>query len=183
MNFDMKSVFENLNENIRAFGGFNPEQVRQAGLLGDEAIRNLVLRSLKGGAKTGHQLIIEVENASSGRIKPTAGRIYPLLESLLDEGLVSLSTKKDRKLYSLTEAGLKVESNLEFEQPTETSKNGSDWAFPKWVDVRGVIPVAATRLGKVSLEVAQFGTKEQQEQAAAALDDARKRIHEILSEK
>jgi hypothetical protein len=36
-------------------------------------------------------------------------------------------------------------------------------------------------LGKVSVEVATYGTKEQQEAAAAAIDEARRRIHEILA--
>jgi DNA-binding PadR family transcriptional regulator len=183
VNIDLKAMFDSLNENIRSLGGFSPEQVRQSGLLGDEAIRNLVLRSLKNGPKTGHELSAAVSELSGERIKPTPGRIYPLLESLLDEGLVSVSSKKDRKIYSLTQAGSEAEAKLENEPSGDHSETSNTWALPKWVDVRGVVPVAASRLAKVSLEVSQFGTKEQQELAAAAIDDARKRIHEILSEK
>ncbi|MFM2024346.1 MAG: hypothetical protein RLZZ56_359 [Actinomycetota bacterium] len=183
MNIDFKAIAESLTENIRAFGGFNPEQVRQSGLIGDEGVRNYLLRALKGGGKTGHELSQAIEEASSGRVKPTPGRIYPLLESLLDEGLVAVVTKKDRKIYSLTESGKAAEASLEEQPSFDETESASGWSTPKWVDVRGVVPVAATRLAKASLEVAQYGTKEQQEAAATAIDEARKRIHEILSEK
>jgi len=183
VNIDLKAMFDSLNENIRALGGFSPEQVRQSGLLGDEAIRNLVLRSLKLAPKTGHELSVAVTELSQGKINPTPGRIYPLLESMLDEGLVSVATKKDRKIYSLTDAGISAEADLASEPVHSEEGANSSWSLPKWVDVRGVVPVAASRLAKVSLEVSQFGTKEQQEQAAVAIDEARRRIHEILSEK
>ena len=183
MNIDFKAIAETLTENIRAFGGFNPEQVRQSGLIGDEGVRNALLLSLKSGAKTGHELTVAIEELSNGRIKPTPGRIYPLLESLLDEGLVSVTVKKDRKIYSLTDSGKEAEASLEAQPSVDETDTSAAWSTPKWVDVRGVIPVAASRLAKASIEVAQYGTKEQQEAAAEAIDAARKRIHEILSEK
>jgi DNA-binding PadR family transcriptional regulator len=182
MNVDLKAMFDSLSENIRSLGGFNPEQVKRAGFVDEEGLRILVLRSLNGAPKTGHELSTAVDELSRGKVSASPSRIYPLLERLLDEGLISVATKKDRKIYSLTESGKTAEASFAEIPIEEPEANESTWALPKWVDVRGVIPIAATRLGKVSLEVAQFGTKDQQERAAAAIDDARKRIHEILSE-
>jgi DNA-binding PadR family transcriptional regulator len=178
-NLDFSAMAKSLRENIKNFGGFSPETVRRSGLLNEEGLRLHILAALQEGSKTGHEI---VETLSESNFKPTAGAVYPLLESLMDEGLISVTVKKDRKVYSLTAAGKDLaSSNPAPAQPLEDGEETS-WA-PKWVDVRGVVPVAAGRLAKVSLEVSQYGTREQQEQAAEAIDDARRRIHEILSEK
>lgn len=178
-NLDFSAMAKSLRENIKTFGGFSPETVRRSGLLNEEGLRLHILAALQEGSKTGHEI---VEALSELNFKPTAGAVYPLLESLLDEGLISVTVKKDRKVYSITEAGKQLASSTPTPEQTLEDAEESSWA-PKWVDVRGVVPVAAARLAKVSLEVSQYGTKEQQEQAAEAIDDARRRIHEILSEK
>lgn len=179
MNFDFNAMAKNLRDNIKSFGGFNPEAVRQSGLLNEEGLRLRILDSLKDGSKTGHDI---VEALAELRVKPTAASVYPLLESLLDEGMVSVVLKKDRKVYSLTDEGKSVLASTPAPEETLEDAPDSSWV-PNWVDIRGLVPVASARLAKVSLEVSQFGTKEQQEQAAEAIDDARRRIHEILSEK
>ncbi len=178
-NFDFGAMAKSLRENIKTFGGFSPEAVRRTGLLNEEGIRFHILTSLQEGPKTGHEIVQALGLLSA---KPTAASVYPLLESLLDEGLLAVTVKKDRKVYSLTDLGKEIAPNNPAPEETLDASQESTWA-PKWVDVRGVVPVAAARLAKVSLEVSQYGTKEQQEQAAEAIDDARRRIHEILSEK
>jgi DNA-binding PadR family transcriptional regulator len=181
MNIDLKNMVDTLRENIRNLGGFNPEQVRQAGLLNEEGFRSAIVKALFDGPKTGAAIIEAISEKSASNFKPAAGTIYPLLEQLSDEGLVSSSIKKDRKLFSLTEAGKEFHGTLPSSQGEPAEANTSSWSTPKWVDLRGVVPIAATRLGKVSVEVATYGTKEQQEAAAAAIDEARRRIHEILA--
>jgi DNA-binding PadR family transcriptional regulator len=179
MNFDFSAMAKSLRENIKSFGGFSPETVRRSGLLTEEGLRFHILGSLQEGPKTGHDVVEALAQLNS---TPTAGSVYPLLECLLDEGLVTVAVKKDRKVYSITDEGKALLANTPTPEDTLEDSGTNTWA-PKWVDVRGVVPVAAARLGKVSLEVSQYGTKEQQEQAAEAIDDARRRIHEILSEK
>lgn len=179
MNIDLKSMVESLQENIRAFGGFNPTQVRAAGLVNEEGLRLAIIKALAEGPKTGTAIIETI--ATSKSFKPSAGSIYPLLEQLTDEGLISSAFKKDRKTFTLTDSGKEFFASIPESPATETEPDGESWATPKWVDLRGVVPVSLTRLGKVSVEVAKFGTKEQQEAAAKAIDEARRRIHEILS--
>lgn len=179
MNLDFSAMAKSLRENIKSFGGFSPEAVRRTGLLTEEGVRLQILGTLETGSKTGHEI---VETLAASKAKSTAASVYPLLESLLDEGLISVTVKKDRKVYSITEAGRELSSSTPIPEEAIDDSSESAWG-PKWVDVRGVVPVAAARLAKVSLEVSQYGTKEQQEQAAEAIDDARRRIHEILAEK
>lgn len=179
MNLDFNAMAKSLRNNIKSFGGFSPEAVRRSGLLSEEGFRFHVLNALQENPKTGHEL---VEALTQLNFKPTAASVYPLLEGLLDEGMVSVGVKKDRKVYSITDDGKALLSSTPTPELSLEDSGEDTWA-PKWVDVRGVVPVAAARLAKVSLEVSQYGTKEQQEQAAEAIDDARRRIHEILSEK
>lgn len=181
MNADFGAMLKTLSENIRAFGGFSPEEVKQSGLVSEEALGFAILETLKDGDKTGHEISLSIQDSHPNK-KVTAGSIYPLLEILQDKGLIKVSVKKDRKVYSLTVEG-KAELKARPKEPeNQTEPNENHWA-PKWVDVRGAVAVSSARLAKVSLEVSQYGSKEQQEAAAAAIDDARKRIHEILSEK
>lgn len=178
-NFDLKAIFESLRENISTFGGFSPQQVREAGLISDEKLVAWILRALEQGPKTGHEILAFIGESSSSSVKP--GAVYPMLENLQDQGLVSAKLKADRKVFSLTPEGLSAFEKLAVDPEPEEVIEGSVWGWPKWVDVRGVVPSASARLAKVTFEVSQHGTKEQQQQAAEALDEARKRIHAILA--
>ncbi|MEY2693666.1 MAG: hypothetical protein RL142_14 [Actinomycetota bacterium] len=178
MDFDFNAMAKSLRENIKNFGGFSPQQVHRSGLLSEESLRFHILSSLKGEPKTGHALI---EALKESNLKPSAGSIYPLLESLLDEGMVKVAVKKDRKVFSISEAGEALLATTPIAEETVDDSTETLWA-PKWVDVRGVVPVAGARLAKVSIEVSKYGTKEQQERAAEAIDGARRQLHKILSE-
>jgi DNA-binding PadR family transcriptional regulator len=177
---DLKNLVTTLSENLKQFGGFSPQQVREAGLLNEDYLRQAILRTLAGGPKTGKQIIEHIEGDSRTGFKPKPGAIYPLLENMIDEGLVSAAFKKDRKNFSITDHGRAALT----EAPVTAESGeagGVTWGLPKWVDLRGVVPVAASRLAKVSLEVSQYGDKKQQEAAAKAIDEARRKIHEILA--
>lgn len=178
MNFDFSAMAKSLQENIKQFGGFSPEVIRRSGLVNEEALRFRILTALHESSKTGHEVVEALANAN---LKHSAANVYPLLESLLDEGFVAVAVKKDRKFYSLTDSGIAWLSSAPAPEEGVDENAENLWA-PKWVDVRGVVPVAGARLAKVSLEVAKYGTKEQQERAAEAIDEARRQIHQILSE-
>lgn len=63
-------------------------------------LRIWVLSILERTPKNGAELIDEIELMSRGWWKPSPGSIYPLLESLLQEGFVK---KRDDGRYELTE--------------------------------------------------------------------------------
>jgi DNA-binding PadR family transcriptional regulator len=177
---DLKNLVATLSENLKQFGGFSPQQVREAGLLNEESLRQAILRALAEAPKTGKQIIEHIEGESRSGFKPKPGAIYPLLENMIDEGLVSAAFKKDRKTFSITDEGTAALTETPVLSESEEGENTA-WGLPKWVDLRGGVPVAASRLAKVSLEVSQYGNKQQQEAAAKAIDEARRKIHEILA--
>ncbi len=181
MNIDLKNVFDTLKDNIRSLGGFSPEQVRQAGRVDENALRSAIIRALADGPKPGTAVMEFITSNSATSFKPNAGSIYPMLELLSDEGLITSTFKKDRKIYSLTVSGKELNSELPLSPDPDSESSDLGWSAPKWVDLRGAVPVSLTRLGKVSVEVAKHGSKEQQEAAAKAIDEARRKLHEILA--
>ena len=69
----------------------------------------LVLSTLRGEAKHGYQIGLDVEADSNGLFRFRHGTLYPILHRLEGEGLIKGSWSKDggrrRKVYSLTRSG------------------------------------------------------------------------------
>jgi len=72
---------------------------------GPGEIRLALLSMLESGPKHGYELMKELESKSGGVYKASAGAIYPALQQLEDEGLVSSDQSAGKRTYSLTEAG------------------------------------------------------------------------------
>jgi DNA-binding PadR family transcriptional regulator len=182
--FDIRPILESISDTIRSAGDSMSSTMRPAEVWTESGLRAAVLRALASGPKTGHDIIASIHAANSWGIKPAASKVYPLLESLLDELLVSVAVVKDRKVYTLTKAG-KAAEKLLVEDSAETSeaKGASGWDMTQWADPNGSLTIASRRLARAAFDLARHGTKEQQETAAAAIDEARRKIHEILAAK
>lgn len=163
------------------FGGFSPEQVRKAASMNEDTMTQAILVSLKKSSMTGNEILLDLEKSSTTNFKPKASTLYPVLENMVDKGLLKSELKKDRKIFSLTDAG--KDASAHAEKPAEDAEATASrgWATPTWIDLQGELPIASKRLAGVALEVAQHGTKAQQQQAAAAIDEARRKLHEILA--
>ncbi len=72
---------------------------------GKGEVRAAVLALLAERPMHGYQIIREIEERSGGSWKPSAGSVYPTLQLLADEGVISAEESNGRKIYSLTEAG------------------------------------------------------------------------------
>lgn len=181
--FDIRPILESISDTIRSAGDSMSSSMRPAEVWTETGLRNAVLRALVSGPKTGHEIIDSIHAANSWGIKPTAAKVYPLMESLLDELLVSVAVVKDRKVYTLTKAGKAAEKLLTDEPQADEATTGSGWDMTQWADLNGNLTTASRRLARTAFDVARHGTKEQQEAAAAAIDEARRKIHEILAAK
>jgi DNA-binding PadR family transcriptional regulator len=72
---------------------------------GPGEIRLALLALLESSPKHGYELMKELEQKSGGVYKASAGAIYPALQQLEDEDLVSSNQGAGKKTYSLTDAG------------------------------------------------------------------------------
>lgn len=68
-------------------------------------IRPLILGTLATRPMHGYEVIQELEAQSGGRWRPSAGSVYPTLQQLTDEGLLTSEEIDGRRVYSLTDEG------------------------------------------------------------------------------
>ncbi|AZZ56880.1 PadR family transcriptional regulator [Rathayibacter iranicus] len=169
-----------------AFGTANPiesiwramEQARSrlekrvGSRVGRGDVRAAVLALLAEQPMHGYQIIREIEERSGGDWKPSPGSVYPTLQLLADEGLISADEQNGRKTYSLTEAGRAQVA----ESGTSVPWNDSDH-----VDF-GALPKAGIELAQAAAQVGRSGSPEQIRKAVAELEDVRRRLYAILAQ-
>lgn len=138
-------------------------------------VRAAVLTLLAEQPMHGYQIIHEIEERSGGSWKPSPGSVYPTLQLLADEGLISAEESNGRKTYSLTEAGRNEVAGGNVSAP---------WGAEAGKDGKGVtaLPKAGVALAQAAAQVGRSGSPEQIQQAVAVLDDARRKIYSILAQ-
>lgn len=139
-------------------------------------VRASVLSLLAEKPMHGYQIIHEIEERSNGSWKPSPGSVYPTLQLLADEGLISAEESAGRKTYSLTEEGRAVAgSATEKSAPWESTHTRES---PR----AGALPKAGIDLAQAAAQVQRSGTPEQIKEAVAVLDDARRKLFSILAQ-
>jgi len=69
-------------------------------------LKYIVLKIIKDKPTHGYDIIKRVELHTNGRWTPSAGSIYPILESLESNGLIQSEGIDRRKVYSITPKGV-----------------------------------------------------------------------------
>jgi hypothetical protein len=143
--------------------------------MGRGDVRAAVLALLAEKPLHGYQLIHEIEERSGGVWKPSPGSVYPTLQLLADEGLISAEESNGRKTYSLTEEG-RAASVAATGRPAPWDSQG----------VRdnhraGALPKAGIDLAQAAAQVGRTGTPEQVTEAVAVLGEARRKLYAILA--
>jgi len=114
---------------------------------------------LESGPKHGYELMKELETKSGGIYKASAGAIYPALQQLEDEGLVTSDQPSGKRTYSLTDAG---KAELQREADTvkkiwQRAEQAGDWA--PWIGMEGAeVFRPAADLMKTALRAATRGS-------------------------
>lgn len=142
--------------------------------MGRGDVRTAVLALLAEEPMHGYQIIREIEQRSGGSWKPSPGSVYPTLQLLADEGLISVEESDGRKTYSITDAGREEADASAEKAPWESSG--------KREHKGGALPQAGVKLAQAAAQVAKNGTPEQAEQAVKVLDDARRKLYSILAQ-
>lgn len=65
----------------------------------------MLLDALADGPKHGYEMIKALEERSGGRYIPSPGTVYPTLQALEEQALVSADQTGERRTYQLTDAG------------------------------------------------------------------------------
>ncbi|MFF2368960.1 PadR family transcriptional regulator [Agromyces sp. NPDC058110] len=138
-------------------------------------VRAAVLALLAEQPMHGYQIIREIEERSGGAWKPSAGSVYPTLQLLADEGLISAEESNGRKTFSLTDAGRAAVDETAGSSPWDPQGSGDDQGYP-------ALAKAGFELAQAAAQVGRTGTPEQVQQAVAALDETRRRLYSILAQ-
>ena len=142
--------------------------------VGRGEVRTAVLALLAEKPRHGYEIIREIEERSGGSWKPSAGSVYPTLQLLADEGLISAEESNGRKIYSLTEAGRAVAGD-EHTSPFDSADSAHGGRYT-------ALPKAGVELAQAAAQVNRSGSAAQVDEAVAVLDEARRRLHSILAQ-
>jgi DNA-binding PadR family transcriptional regulator len=140
-------------------------------------VRAAILAVLAEQPMNGYQIIQEIAERSGGVWKPSPGSIYPTLQQLEDEGLVTADAAVGRRTFQLTDEGRAYVAAHQ----DEVSAPWEAMSAPAGDDENGFKPV----LGQVATAMWQImasGTPEQQAKAREAVGDLRRRLYGILAE-
>ena len=140
-------------------------------------VRAAVLMLLAERPMHGYEMIQEITERSGGWWRPSPGSVYPTLQMLADEGLVSTQEQSTsgKRLYSLTETGQAAAAGLDKTPPWEQMADDID---ANHVALR---QAAMSRAGAV-MQIARTGNQEQRTTAVKLLTETRRKIYLLLAE-
>lgn len=143
----------------------------RGGMVRRGEIRPLILAALARKPMHGYEIIQELEAESGGRWRPSAGSVYPTLQQLSDEGLVTSEEIDGRRTYTLTDAGRSA---------AEEAPAPRRWGDPDrdGIDVRKL----GLQLVQAVMQVQQVGSPRARAETVRILAEARRQIYRLLAE-
>ena len=138
-------------------------------------VRSAVLVLLAEQPRHGYDLMRAIEERSGGMWSPSPGSIYPTLQALEDEGLVTFENVDGRKTASVTDAGLEWLAD-------HTAETASVFAQQEGAGKAMALRHELHQLRDVIMLVARQGG-DTSDKAAAILAETRKDLYQVLAEK
>ncbi len=124
----------------------------------------------------GYEMIREIEERTEGAWTPSAGSIYPTLQMLEDEGLISGQEIEGKRRFTLTDSGRAEQESRAGEQaPWDAVRAGTD---PEQFQLRDSVHKLHHSIGQVF----HAADEDQQRRVRELLDETRRRIYAILAE-
>ncbi len=169
----------------RGFGGFGPFGAFGPGGFGFRRgprarrgdIRAAILALLREEPRNGYQIMQELKQRSQGMWNPSPGSVYPALQLLEDERLVTNEEGSGGRVYTLTSQGKAYvkEHADEIAAPWEALSHAAGDGFVEMMSV-------FQQLGAAAMQVAQAGNAAQMAKAKKILVATRRSLYEILAE-
>ena len=157
-------------------GWFGPQRGGRRARRGD--VRAAILALLDEKPAHGYDLIRELEERSGGMWQPSPGSVYPTLQMLEDQGLLTSQEVDGKRVFSITDDG-----RAEVAERRTRSGGSHPWemqgdrqeAFGKLVGAMG-------QLGAAVMQVARAGDDAQVERVSEILATARKSVYALLAQ-
>ena len=168
------------SEERAAFGGWGPGfGPRGRGGRGGHRtkrgnVRAAILALLAERPMHGYEMIQELESRTGGLWRPSPGSVYPTLQLLEDEGLISGEESSGKRLFTLTDTG-RAEAGAQRAAPwTKITEDAGEAATQ--------FHTAMAQLIMAIRQVMHAGSEEQRERALGVVNDARRRLYGILAD-
>jgi DNA-binding PadR family transcriptional regulator len=158
------------------YGGYGRGRGRGGGRARRGDVRAAVLALLAERPMHGYEMIKELEERTEGSWIPSAGSIYPTLQMLEDEGLISGQETEGKRRFTLTDAGREEQEGRAGEQAPWDAVRAE--AAPEQIN----LGVSIRKLHHAVKQVFQAADEDQQRQVRELLDETRRRIYGVLAE-
>ena len=123
----------------------------------------------------GYEMIQELEERTDGVWRPSPGAVYPALQLLEDQGLVTADAEAGKRLFSLTDTGREEAAKAGDRKPWDDVTEGIDPSQFKLRDALGPIAIAAR-------QVAVAGTPASRRPRPRSSPTPRRKLYAILAE-
>jgi DNA-binding PadR family transcriptional regulator len=140
-------------------------------------IRHAILALLAEQPLNGYQIMQELEQRSRGVWRPSPGAVYPALQQLEDERLVTAEISGSGRVFSLTDRGRKEAAarSSAAEKPWDVVSDAAGSDIPEMFHL-------LKQVGAAALQVAQAGSAAQVAEARKILAETRKALYRLLAE-
>ncbi len=156
--------------------GFGGPMFGRGAKVGRGDVRAAIIALLAEEPMHGYQIITELTERSGGVWRPSPGSVYPTLQAMEDQGLVTAAKSEGRRVFSLTDEGrAAADAAGDGPAPWEDAARGADRAL---VDLRGLM----FEVGAAIFQVARAGSEPQINAVAEILTDTRRRIYLVLAD-
>lgn len=136
-------------------------------------VRAALLVALLDGPAHGYELIQRLEAKTEGRWRPSPGSVYPQLQMLADEDLLTQTETDGKRIFELTAAGQA--------QAEERGAAGQPWDAMERGD-RGGYRSAVRDLNLAAKQVGLTGSPATVERATEIVTRARKDLYRLLAD-
>jgi DNA-binding PadR family transcriptional regulator len=138
-------------------------------------VRAALLLALKEGPAHGYELGQRLERASGGAWRPSPGSIYPTLQALADEDLVTATDRDGKRVYELNKRGLAALD--------ERAERGEEMPWQAASDApSSELKEAVLALKLAARQIGAIGTADQVARATAIVVAARREVYELLAQ-
>ena len=138
-------------------------------------VRASILALLKDRPMHGYEMIQEIGERSGGAWKPSPGSVYPTLQLLEDEGLITSASEGGKKLFTLTDPG---------RSRGRVRPRGPLGGGRARCRLGGVNEIRQAGFGLMEAfgQVWKTGSADQRQKALTVINDARKKLYLILAD-
>jgi DNA-binding PadR family transcriptional regulator len=155
-------------------GGPGERGQRRGGRGSRPNVRPAILALLLERPMHGYEMIQELESRTGGIWRPSPGSIYPTLQALSDEDLVTAIDRDGKRIYELNRRGL---AELE-----ERAERGDETPWQAASDAPSSdLKEAVLALKLAAKQVAAIGNADQVAKTTTIVVEARRQVYELLA--